>query len=55
MEVKKVVVDEKPLDCSQCPLAYGHRRDCGRQVHKNNNGAVQYGKKPDERCKCTVR
>lgn len=55
MRVKRVIVDEKPLDCIECPLSYRHKRECGTETHKNDNGAVQFGKRPDDRCKCKLK
>ena len=55
LNIRKVVVDEIPKDCIECPLSYRHKRDCGTETSRNDNGAVQFGKKPDERCKCKLR
>ncbi|MFW5630383.1 MAG: hypothetical protein ACOCNB_06320 [Acetivibrio ethanolgignens] len=54
MNIRKVVVDEIPKDCIECPLSYRHKRDCGTETSRNDNGAVQYGKIPDKRCKCKL-
>ncbi|MFW5677370.1 MAG: hypothetical protein ACOCNL_14090 [Acetivibrio ethanolgignens] len=55
MTVKKVIVDNLPLNCIECPLFHSHKKDCGKEVSRNDNGAVQYGKVPDKRCKCKLR
>lgn len=55
MEVKKVVVDKLPRDCIECPLAYGHKRECGKLTTYKENGAARDNKKPDEWCKCKER
>ena len=55
MKVKKIVVDEIAKDCIEGPLSYCHRRDCGTETHRNDNGAVQFGKIPDDRCKCKLK
>lgn len=51
----KVITDEKIKDCSMCPLAYGYKRDCGKEISENVNGGQVFKKKPDRRCKIQSR
>ena len=49
MKIKRIVVDELPRGCIDCPL--NHSKECGEIKADKRNGAVRYLKKSDERCK----
>ena len=54
MRLIKVIVDEIPAECVQCPLNRTYTRDCGRMSSRNCNGGTVFGKMPDKLCKLTV-
>jgi len=55
MKLIKVIVDEIPAECVQCPLNRTYTRDCGRMSSRNCNGGTVFGKMPDRSCKLTER
>ena len=48
MKIKRIVVEEMPRGCIDCPM--NHSRECGEVKADQRNGAVRYYKKADDRC-----
>ena len=48
MKIIKIVVEEPPRGCIDCPM--NHSRECGVVKADKRNGAVQYIKHVDDRC-----
>lgn len=54
MELIKIIVDKRPVDCVSCPLNKTYTKDCGKMRSRNVNGGLVAGKVPDARCKLTT-
>ena len=55
MKVKKVIVNEMPKYCGECPIEWGntddgHRDGCGKNKQQPYGGC----RLPDEHCLCEV-
>lgn len=50
MKIKKIVVDERPKNCIECPINRTLTHGCGKLVKNKKNGALAIDKKPDDRC-----
>jgi len=51
MILKQIIVNQKPITCTACPLREIYTRHCGKIGSINYNGGVVFGKMPDEDCK----
>ena len=49
MKIKRIVVEEIPRGCIDCPL--NHSKECGEIKADKRNGSIRYMKKVDDRCK----
>lgn len=54
MKVLRISVDEKPINCLECPLTNPHTRDCGEMKELKGNASRRAYKVPDQRCKLII-
>ena len=52
MERYRIIVFEKPNDCSLCPLRNSMTRNCGTIIsNKQDSAGMNYRKVPNKKCK----